>query len=226
MNDPSDSTPRSIALRGKRSLSAVGNSLVSRGLQDLADLSAKTLLALIEDVRAAVSDREVSPDALAALVTKLTRAAIKNGFSEFAEYTAYADGMIDGVDFRLSKIGELIESAWRMLGQCEEYSHIDPAGNVAELCEQRLREQTETIYRRLRHSLLQEQAKSEDSSEGTHLHSAAEQGHAGTAEFLLSHGADVNARNEQGETPLDFASDDTIAQMLRQHGGVSGKDVQ
>jgi len=108
-------------------------------------------LALIEDVRAAVSDREVSPDELAALVTKLTRAAIERGFSEFAEYTAYVHGMIGGVDFRLSKIGEHIESAWRMLGQCKEFSHIDPAGNVAEILEQREREQWEAIDRRERH---------------------------------------------------------------------------
>lgn len=40
MSDPTDSTPRSIALRGNRSLSVGGNSLISRGVEDLAELAA------------------------------------------------------------------------------------------------------------------------------------------------------------------------------------------
>lgn len=153
MSNDADSPSRSISLRSSRSLSKVRNCLVSRGLQDLADLRAKILLALIDDVREAVSevDKKVSPDELAALVVRLTRAAIESGFSEFADYTAYVSAMISGVDLHLSKIAEHIESAWRMLGQCKEFSHIDPAGNVAEILERREREQWETFCRRIRH---------------------------------------------------------------------------
>lgn len=44
MSDHTDSTPRSIALRGNRSLSAGSNSLISRGLQDLQETDGTTVL--------------------------------------------------------------------------------------------------------------------------------------------------------------------------------------
>jgi ankyrin repeat protein len=38
--------------------------------------------------------------------------------------------------------------------------------------------------------------------------------------FLFAHGADVNAKNQNGSTPLQMAArHKDIAELLRQHGG-------
>lgn len=53
----------------------------------------------------------------------------------------------------------------------------------------------------------------------TPLHLAALSGHKELAEILLAHGADVNARNNSGKTPLQFAKHrKDMAELLRQHG--------
>lgn len=57
------------------------------------------------------------------------------------------------------------------------------------------------------------------------LHLAAEEGNADVAKLLLSHGADVDAEDAGGETPLDHAVSEATAEMIRQHG-VSGMDVR
>jgi ankyrin repeat protein len=48
-------------------------------------------------------------------------------------------------------------------------------------------------------------------------------GYEREADFLLAHGADVNAKDNGGKTPLKWAEDDghkELAEMLRQHGGI------
>jgi ankyrin repeat protein len=92
--------------------------------------------------------------------------------------------------------------------------------------------------------------------ENTPLHGAAFFGQVQVVEVLLENGADVNARNELGETPLDSASPPwnlltqgtvglvagilevkfdmaavkagrpEVAQILRENGGQSGKDLE
>ena len=52
----------------------------------------------------------------------------------------------------------------------------------------------------------------------TPLHNAAIKGHKEVAELLLAKGAGVNARNGWGETALSLAFDETIADLLKQHG--------
>jgi ankyrin repeat protein len=56
----------------------------------------------------------------------------------------------------------------------------------------------------------------------TPLHDAARGGHKEIAELLIAKGADLNAKDNDGETPLDWAKGET-ADILRKHGGKSGK---
>jgi hypothetical protein len=56
--------------------------------------------------------------------------------------------------------------------------------------------------------------------EWTPLHSAAFGSQAEAIEFLLSKGADPNARTRLNETPLDLATDPKVLTILRQHGGI------
>ena len=47
-------------------------------------------------------------------------------------------------------------------------------------------------------------------------------------EFLLSHGADINALSDDGETALDIAiekENDTVATHLRERGGLPAEDL-
>ena len=75
---------------------------------------------------------------------------------------------------------------------------------------------------------------SKDHGGRTPLHAAAESGHKHMVELLLANGAEVNAENNDGWTPLKEAADaaawasayegwyrnlDDVVQLLRQHGG-------
>ena len=57
----------------------------------------------------------------------------------------------------------------------------------------------------------------------TPLHFAALKDHKEIVELLIAAGADVNAKNKNGYTPLDMADDvEGIAALLRKHGGKHG----
>ena len=63
----------------------------------------------------------------------------------------------------------------------------------------------------------------------TLLHIAAKEGKMETIELLIASGADVNAKDKNGETPLDYAisTDHTvIADLLRKHGGKTGEELK
>ncbi len=61
----------------------------------------------------------------------------------------------------------------------------------------------------------------------TILHTAASRGNLGSVELLLEYGADINARDHRGRTPLDHVGERTanrsqMIELLRQHGGRPG----
>ena len=61
---------------------------------------------------------------------------------------------------------------------------------------------------------------------GLLLHYAAQLGHKETVELLIAEGADVNAKDFGGTTPLDMADDKEIADLLRKHGGKTGEELK
>ena len=63
----------------------------------------------------------------------------------------------------------------------------------------------------------------------TPLHPAALDGHKEITELLIAKGADVNAKIEDGKTPLDLAihlKRTEIADLLRKHGGKTGEELK
>jgi len=64
----------------------------------------------------------------------------------------------------------------------------------------------------------------------TPLHYAADEGHTEVVELLIANGADVNAKNDEGGTPLDWAEccadkKETV-DLLRKHGGKTGEELK
>jgi ankyrin repeat protein len=61
------------------------------------------------------------------------------------------------------------------------------------------------------------------------LHHAAINGRKEVAELLIAKGADVNAGDKRGRTPLDWAvgrSHVETANLLRYHGGKTGEELE
>jgi hypothetical protein len=62
---------------------------------------------------------------------------------------------------------------------------------------------------------------------GTPLHWAARGGHKEIVELLIAKGVNVNAKDDEGETPLDQAGTSwpEISDLLRKHGGKTGEEL-
>ena len=61
------------------------------------------------------------------------------------------------------------------------------------------------------------------------LHLAADNGHKEMVELLIANGADVNAKNKNGNTPLDSSSlskQTETADLLRKHGGKTSEELK
>ena len=61
------------------------------------------------------------------------------------------------------------------------------------------------------------------------MHNAAVYGHNEIAELLIANGANVNAKEVDGLTPLDFAimsNQPEIADLLRKHSGKTKKELE
>ena len=59
----------------------------------------------------------------------------------------------------------------------------------------------------------------------TPLHWATREGHKEIAELLIANGADVNAKADNGKTPLDYA-DGEIADLLPKNGGKTREELK
>ena len=57
----------------------------------------------------------------------------------------------------------------------------------------------------------------------TPLHGAARYDRTEIAELLIAKGADVNAKDKYGDTPLDFSPFGEIGDFLHKHGGKRGE---
>ena len=58
---------------------------------------------------------------------------------------------------------------------------------------------------------------------------AAIEGRTEIVELLIANGAALNAKNNYGETPLDWAvqvKESEIAALLRKHGGKAGEELK
>ncbi|MHC4661319.1 MAG: ankyrin repeat domain-containing protein [Planctomycetota bacterium] len=60
---------------------------------------------------------------------------------------------------------------------------------------------------------------------GYPLHLATINGYEKAVEFFLANGAEINAKNEKGETPLDNAKNDRFKDLLGNLGGKPGKSI-
>jgi cytohesin len=61
------------------------------------------------------------------------------------------------------------------------------------------------------------------------LHLAADQGHKKIVELLIAKSANVNAKDDKGRTPLDWAEEEEnkeITGLLHKHGGKTGKELK
>ena len=59
----------------------------------------------------------------------------------------------------------------------------------------------------------------------TPLHNAAYRGSLEITKLLIVKGANINASDINGDTPLDWTSGET-AKLLRKHGGKAGKELK
>tara|TARA_B100000959_G_scaffold150640_1_gene158031 strand:+ start:542 stop:1090 length:549 start_codon:yes stop_codon:yes gene_type:complete len=60
----------------------------------------------------------------------------------------------------------------------------------------------------------------------TALYRAAHNDQKETVSLLLGKGANVNIRDKWGNTPLDVTLNDTVADLLRKHGGKTGEELK
>ena len=60
----------------------------------------------------------------------------------------------------------------------------------------------------------------------TALYRAAHNDQKETVSLLLNEAANVNIRDKFGNTPLDVTLNDSIANMLRKHGGKTGQELK
>ena len=61
------------------------------------------------------------------------------------------------------------------------------------------------------------------------MHNAAWKGHVEIDKLLIVKNADVNAKDVEGQTPLDWAEEEKhkeIADLLRKHGGKTGEELK
>ena len=61
------------------------------------------------------------------------------------------------------------------------------------------------------------------------MHAAASEGQNEIGELLIAEGADVNVKNDEGETPIDMAirlKRTEAIDLLRKHGGKTGEELK
>ena len=66
----------------------------------------------------------------------------------------------------------------------------------------------------------------DDKFVGTFLHWASGGGQKEIVELLIAEGADVNARADDGETPVDWTDNKETIDLLRKHGGKTSEELK
>lgn len=246
MSNDSPPTTGSLSVpRGQSLALRPGNALVTRGLRDIAHLAAaRPSLPSVQtdDIHEAARNGDrISVmrilDKDRAMVNALNRydqtplhLAAEEGHADVVELLLSQGADVEVRDYYLSceeLWAEFVEDTPELFGHFSQARELLSSFYYQNGCTP-LHLAAEAGHTDVAKLLLSHGAdvNAEDIWYQTPLHLAAANGHTHMTELLIVQDADVNKRDEQGETPLDRAVSDATAEIIRHHGGVSGKTIR
>lgn len=242
MGKQANSTTRSIATSSGRSLKAVGNSLVSRGLHDLTSVKATQFsisTALSSDIHVAVRNGEnLRVKEILKEAPQKINAKDKDGNEPL--HWAASENSTDLVALLLSFNAQV--NVQNRFGATPLLYSIRRHKDTAELLLahganvniEDIDQYTPLIAAvtngntKLVELLLSYNADANSKVEDCFsvLHIAAQHDYSSIVELLLAQGADINAEDHYEKTPLDYAGETVTSEILREYGGTSGGHIE